>query len=99
MRIYDSIVNENLIGEFNNPMGKTMMNHTFNVCGIESYLSVVSVLFPKIVEVNGCYFIAEFYNGNIESLENEFSNDKEKLRSTLIVGRYQTSSYSQEMNL
>lgn len=79
MKIYDSIVNENLLVEFSNPMGKTLMNHAFNVYGVESYLTIASVLFPKIVEVNGCYFISEFYNGNIESLEREFDYDKQKI--------------------
>lgn len=79
MRIYESIVSEELLAEFAIPMGKTMMNHAFNACGIESYLAIAAVLFPSIVEVNGCYFISEFYNGNIETLEQEFNYDKEKI--------------------
>ncbi|MDQ6423103.1 hypothetical protein RB620_27100 [Paenibacillus sp. LHD-117] len=79
MKIYESIANENLLKEFANPMGKTMMNHAFNTCGIENYLSIATVLSPKILEVNGCYFISEFYNGNIESLEQEYNFDRQKI--------------------
>ncbi|TJY42398.1 hypothetical protein E5161_10415 [Cohnella pontilimi] len=79
MRMYEGITNEELLKCFANPMGKTMMNHAFNACSIESYLAIAAVLSPRIIEAKGCFFISEFYNGNIESLEQEFNFDKEKI--------------------
>lgn len=76
---HESLVSETILGEFSNPMGSTMMNHAFNNCSIEQYLSVASVLWPKIVEVNTCIFIGEFYNGNYQSLEQQFAGDKKKI--------------------
>ena len=55
------------------------MNNAFNTCSIEQYLSVVSVLWPRIVEVNDCIFIGEFYNSNYQALEQQFSGDKRKI--------------------
>lgn len=78
-KVYESIVSEDILNEFPNRMGQSLMNHAFNTCHIEDYLSVVSVLAPRLVEVNGCIFIEEFYNGDYESLEQQFSGDKKKI--------------------
>ena len=77
--IYESLVNEQILNEFPNRMGQSLMNHAFNTCRIEDYLSVVSVLVPRLVEVNGCILIEEFYNGGYDSLEQQFAGDKQKI--------------------
>ncbi|EFM08907.1 conserved hypothetical protein [Paenibacillus curdlanolyticus YK9] len=79
MKIFPSIIKEDILKSFRNPMGKSMINHAFNTCGVESYLSVASVLFPRIILVRDYIFIEEFYNDNIDSLEEQFKHDKRKI--------------------
>ncbi|WP_178022413.1 hypothetical protein [uncultured Paenibacillus sp.] len=79
MKIFPSVVSEDVLKSFKNPMGRTMINHAFNTCGIESYLSIASVLFPRIILVKDYIFIEEFYNDNIDSLEEQFQYDKKKI--------------------
>lgn len=76
---YGSIVDESLLQEFRVPLGQTLMNHAFNTCSIEQYLSVVSVLWPSITEVDDCLFISEFYSGGYEDLYAQFAGDKKKV--------------------
>lgn len=77
--IHESIVAESILSEFRNQMGKTLMNNAFNTCSIEQFLSVSSVLWPSIVEVEGCLFVQEFYNGGFEILQEQFDGDKKKI--------------------
>jgi hypothetical protein len=79
MKTFPSIVNETVLKSFKNPMGKTMMNHAFNSCGVENYLSIASVFYPRIILVKDCIFIEEFYNHNIERLEEQFQFDRKKI--------------------
>lgn len=79
MKRYESIVNNNIMQYFQEIRGRTLMNHAANTCGIEATLSVASVLCPEIVEVNDYIFIAEFYNGDVDSLEQQFNYDRTKI--------------------
>lgn len=79
MRKYESIVSDSVFSKFNDIKGSSLMNHAFNSCTIENHLSVASVLFPEIVEENGCIFISEFYNGNYDSLHEQFEGDRYKI--------------------
>ncbi len=47
MKIYESIVSEALLAHFQNPSGKTLMNHATNACGIDESLALVAVFWPR----------------------------------------------------
>lgn len=78
-RRIESLVNKDLLSRFTNIQGSTLMNNAFNTCTIENHLSVASVLFPEIVEVDGCIFISEFYNGNYDSLKKQFNGERKEI--------------------
>lgn len=79
MRVYESIASDCIMRLFSSIRGRTLMNHAFNSCGIENMLASASVFCPEVVEVNDCVFISEFYNGNIESLEQRYGGDKKQI--------------------
>lgn len=79
MKLYKSIVDNEIMKHFKTTMGRSLMNHASNTCGIEETLAVASVLCPEVIEVNDCVFIAEFYNGNIDNLEEQFEFNKKKI--------------------
>lgn len=79
MKVYKSIADNEIMKHFKTIMGRSLMNHASNTCGIEETLAVASVLCPEIIEVNGCIFISEFYNGNIDSLEEQFKYNKKEI--------------------
>ena len=60
-------------------MGVTLMNNAANTCNVEQYISVASVLWPEIVEVNDYIFFSEFYNNNIQNLEVQFNKDRKQI--------------------
>lgn len=76
MKVYKSIADNEVMKHFKIIMGRSLMNHASNTCGIEETLAVASVLCPEVIEVKGYVFISEFYNGNIESLEKQFNYNK-----------------------
>ena len=76
MKKYKSIVNEMILNDFSEIRGRSLMNHVSNSYDIEMALGFASLYCPEIIEVDGCIFIAEFYNGNIESLKKQFKNRK-----------------------
>lgn len=78
-RRIESIVRKDLLSHFRNIQGSTLMNNAFNTCTIEQHLSVASVLFPEIIEIDGCLFISEFYNGNYESLKKRFNGSRKEI--------------------
>lgn len=78
MKVYDSIVSNDTLRHFKFQRGKTLMNHSFNTCGIEQNLSVSSVFWPEIIEEEGCVFISQFYNNNLAELKRKY-NDNRKL--------------------
>ena len=79
MKSFNSIVDASVMGHFRDRRGSSLMNIAFNTCSIEQVLSVASVLCPEIVEVNGCIFISEFYNGRIDDLERQFNYDRKQI--------------------
>ncbi len=79
MKKYESIVNNGIMKYFIEIRGKTLMNHAANSCNIENTLAVASVFCPEIIEVKDYIFISEFYNNNIDSLEETYGKDKRKI--------------------
>jgi len=79
MKVYKSIADNEIMKYFKTTMGRSLMNHASNTCGIEETLAVASVLCPEVVEVNGCVLISEFYNGNIDSLEEQYKHKKKDI--------------------
>lgn len=64
---------------FSEVKGKSLMNHAANTCGIEATLAIANLLCPEVVEIKDCIFISEFYNGNIDSLIEQYNGDKKKI--------------------
>ncbi|CAM3137390.1 hypothetical protein PASE110613_17790 [Paenibacillus sediminis] len=79
MMIHRGIVNETVLNRFHNIMGNSLMNNAANTCNIEQHLSVASVLWPEIIEIDGFIFISEFYQGNLNSLNEQFKNDRRQI--------------------
>jgi hypothetical protein len=79
MKVYKSIADNEIMKYFKIIMGRSLMNHASNTCGIEETLAVASVLCPEVIEINGYVFISEFYNGNIDSLEEQFKYNKKEI--------------------
>ncbi|RXZ82304.1 hypothetical protein EBB07_11580 [Paenibacillaceae bacterium] len=77
--IYNSTVKKEIFNEFVNQNGVSLMNHVANTCGIEEFIAVASVLCPEVIKVNDCIFISEFYQNNIEQLEEQFENDRKRI--------------------
>jgi len=79
MKVYKSIADNEVMKHFKTIMGRSLMNHASNTCGIEETLAVASVLCPEVVEVKGYVFISEFYNGNIDNLEEQYNHNKKDI--------------------
>jgi hypothetical protein len=77
MKKYEGIVEEKILNDFSEIRGKSLMNHVSNSYNIETAVGFAGLYCPEVVEVEGCIFIAEFYNGNIERLKNQHENRKE----------------------
>lgn len=71
------LVNDDLLASLDEIRGSTLFNHAVNKCRLDDSLSFVSMLQPILVEASGCILIKEFYNGDINSLKEHFSNNKE----------------------
>ncbi len=78
-KTYKSIVNNQIMQYFSEVRGRSLMNHAANTYGIEATLAIANLLCPEVVEINDCIFISEFYNGNIDSLEEQYHGDKKKM--------------------
>ncbi len=76
MKVYDSVVSNDILQHFQEQQGRTLMNHAANSVGIEDTLAVSNVLWPTIVEDDGYVFVADFYNQNLERLKTQFDNNK-----------------------
>lgn len=79
MQILKSIVNDDIMNEFPEIRGRSLMNHAFNSCNIENTLSIASVFCPEIIEDDGYIFISEFYNGGIKELKKQFNEDRKQI--------------------
>lgn len=76
MKVYKSIVDENILNSFSDIRGRSLMNHVANSYSIEMAIGFASLFCPNIVEVEDCIFIAEFYNGDIHALKEEYTERK-----------------------
>jgi hypothetical protein len=83
MEIYESIVFNDILKKFKSQCGSTLMNHSFNTCGIEQSISIASVFWPRIVEENGHIFISEFYNNNLDELKLKYNNDRKLIETAV----------------
>lgn len=79
MITYTTVVDKGILDSFRKTMGATLMNHAFNTCSIEDYLAVISVLWPEVVEVKQYLFISEFYQGDIDLLEDQYKRDRKQI--------------------
>lgn len=77
MKKYQSVVDEKIINNFSKVHGCTLMNHVANSYDIEMAIGFAALFCPEIVEVDGCIFISEFYNDNIQELKNTYKTVKE----------------------
>jgi hypothetical protein len=74
---YESIVSESILESFLQIKGNTLMNHVSNSYDIEMAIGFASLFCPEVVEDDGCIFIAEFYNGDMEGLKRHYKTRKE----------------------
>lgn len=79
MKVYNSIIDKNIIKHFKKERGDTLMNFAANTCGIEETLAIASLFCPEIIEEKGYIFISEFYNGGLEEIEKQFKYNKRKV--------------------
>ena len=79
MKVFHSIVSADIMKYFRCVRGASLMNNAANTCSIEQVLSAASIFCPEVLEVNGCIFIAEFYNGNIIDLERVYEYDRKQI--------------------
>jgi len=77
MKVYKSIVDENILKSFSVIRGRSLMNHVANSYSIEMAIGFASLFCPDVIEEDDCIFIAEFYNGTIESLKKRYKNRKD----------------------
>jgi hypothetical protein len=77
MSTYKSIVDEKILRDFSEIRGQTLMNHVANSYNIEMAIGFASLFCPEVIEVDGCLFISEFYNGNIADLRSNYKSNKE----------------------
>lgn len=79
MKNFNSIVSEDIFHEFEKQRGVNIFNHSSNSIYIDDFISVAYVLCPKIIEIKGYIFIADFLNSidenTIEKLEKRFNYD------------------------
>ncbi|WP_304942852.1 hypothetical protein [Vallitalea guaymasensis] len=79
MKIYKSIVDNDMIKLFTDVKGTTLINHVSNSCSIEDVLAISNLFNPEIIIVEDCIFISEFYNNNIENLKEQFNDDRQQI--------------------
>lgn len=77
MNVFKSIVDEKILQNFSEIRGRSLMNHVANSYSIEMAIGFADLFCPEIVEDDGCIFISEFYNGNIEGLKKQYKSKKE----------------------
>jgi len=77
MNVFKSVADEKILSDFSEIRGRTLMNHTANSYNIEMALGFANLFCPEVIEIDGCIFISEFYNGDIENLKNEHKSVKE----------------------
>ena len=97
---YKGIVSDEIFGEFSAQNGVTLINHAANSSSIEDTLAVAKLFCPDFIEVDGCIFVLEFYQDNIEKLKVQFSNDKKKIEmfvNSWALGDFFIGAYSESI--
>ncbi|MBA3823038.1 MAG: hypothetical protein H0X24_03915 [Ktedonobacterales bacterium] len=79
MKIHESLVPDEILKRFAHSYGNSLMNYAANNCTVDQILSLVSLLWPKIAEDEGHFFIAEFYTGNLSTLKDQFNGSKKHI--------------------
>ena len=77
METHRSIVDEKILDNFSVVRGRSLMNHVANSYSIEMAIGFAGLFCPEIVEDDGCIFISEFYNGDIDDLRRFHNTNKE----------------------
>jgi len=77
MKKYESIINEKILNDFSEIRGRSLINHVSNSYDIEMAIGFASLYCPEVIEIDDCIFIAEFYNGNIDSLKTQYKSRKD----------------------
>ena len=77
MKIYNSVIDEEMVRYFSKRCGNTLMNHVANSYDIEMAIGFASLFCPEVIEIDGCIFISEFYNGNIQKLRSNYKTIRE----------------------
>lgn len=85
MRIYESVVPESLLSHLAGwdtlrEKGYTWADYATNTSGLAQTLSVINVLWPTVVEDEGCVFIGKFYReSRMGYLREHIGNDKRQI--------------------
>lgn len=77
MKIHKSVIDEKILCDFSEIHGHTLMNHAANSYNIETAIALAGLFCPEIIETDGCIFISEFYNDNIDELKKHYKTTKE----------------------
>jgi len=77
MKKHQSIIDEKILLDFSDIRGRSLMNHVANSYDIEAAVALAALFCPEFVEDDGCIFISEFYNGNVENLRKYHGSNKE----------------------
>jgi hypothetical protein len=94
MKIYASVVDDNIMKYFPFQAGINLFNHATNSCTIEHAVSVASYFCPAVTEVDDFIFISYFYNGGLEDLKVQFGNDRKKIE--MFVNSWSLSDFFRE---
>jgi len=84
--IYKSIVDNNILSEFETQRGVCLLGHSANSNFIDDFISAAYILCPNFIEVDGHVFHEHFYNSTVENalaslegLKKQFNNDKKHI--------------------
>lgn len=86
MKTYNTIADNKILTQFEDQRGENLFNLFQNSVNIEQALACSSLFWPEVVEVEGHYFIREFYNDfDINELKKSFKNDKREIERRVNV--------------
>lgn len=77
MNVFKSIVDEKILHSFSEIRGRSLMNHVANSYSIEMAIGFAGLFCPEVIEDDGCIFVSEFYNGDMEGLKKQYKSRKE----------------------
>lgn len=104
-----SIINTEIFKAFQEIKGEDLFNHSQNACCIEDFLSIMYVLSPDMIEINGYAFVADlFFQGekiNVEEtikiLEERFNYDKKSIEqfvNSMSLGEFFLGTYTKSVD-